>query len=411
MKQRKPARITILLLAILLVCFFVPSYALAASTRSNDNHTDTDDYCLRAHDVTIGLSEFQNQSRSELESDIIAASAFDFLIRDTANETGEFVPITSGYSVNFSNLVEAATSTGYSVTVTLPAITLSEPSRITFHVYVVDDLPQPRTVHYVFESGTAEHTLPADVTALLPAEESLLSGSTVTPSGAFSPVRDGAGEWTFSGWTPDSIALSDSDGTFTGTWNWTQLPVYNVTFSFVSGTPGRALPDGVLAKLPAQTTGYDGDVFTAPETFRAYHMTQGTWRFHGWVAVSQTISGGDITFTGEWRWHRIKTSTPSADSTATPPPTSTPESTPTATPISVAAVISPSQQQPPAEPPELISSDTQVPAANNTTGGTAQMVIATVLTALVATQAFAIVGDLKVLKWYNAKKAARRIGA
>ena len=408
MKQRKPARITILLLAILLVCFFVPSYALAASTRSNDNHTDTDDYCLRAHDVTIGLSAFQNHSRSELESDIIAASAFTFLIRDTANETGEFVPITSGYSVNFSNLVEAATSTGYSVTVTLPAITLSEPSRITFRVYVVDDLPQPRAVHYVFESGTAEHTLPTDVTALLPAEESFLSGTTVTPSGAFSPVRDGAGEWTFSGWTPDSFALSDSDVTFTGTWNWTQLPVYNVTFSFVSGTEGRSLPDGVLAKLPAPTTGYDGDVFTAPETFRAYHMTQGTWRFHGWIAISQTISGGDITFTGEWRWHRIKTST--ADATATTAPTATPETTPTVAPIT-AATVSTSPEQPPAEPPELIPSDTQVPAANSTAGGTAQMVIATVLTALVATQAFAIAGDLKVLKWYNMKKTARRTGA
>lgn len=39
------------------------------------------------------------------------------------------------------------------------------------------------------------------------------------------------------------------------------------------------------------------------------------------------------------------------------------------------------------------------------------MVIATVLTALIATQAFAIASDLKVLKWYDAKKAARRTGA
>ena len=45
------------------------------------------------------------------------------------------------------------------------------------------------------------------------------------------------------------------------------------------------------------------------------------------------------------------------------------------------------------------------------TGGSAKMVIATVLTALVAAQAFAIASDLKVLKWYNAKKAARRAGA
>jgi len=411
MKQRKHARMTAILLAILLVCFFVPSYALAASTRSNDNHTDTDDYCLRAHDVTVGLSEFQNQSRAELESDIIAASAFAFLIRDTANETGEFVPITSGYSVNFSNLEEAATSAGYSVTVTLPAITLSEPSHITFRVYVIDDLPKPRTVSYTFESNDAGRTLPEGVYAQLPAEETILSGNSVTPSGSFTPVRDGAGEWTFSGWTPESITLSDSDVTFTGMWSWAQLPVYNVTFSFVSGTEGRSLPDGVLAKLPAQTTALEGDVVSAPSTFRAFHQTQGTWRFHGWVAGSQTIAGGDITFTGEWRWHRIKTTTPAADATATPTPTSTPETTPTATPTTAAAAISAPPEQPPAEPPELIPGDTQVPAANSTTGGTAQMVIATVLTALVATQAFAIAGDLKVLKWYNMKKAARRTGA
>ncbi|MEZ4508912.1 MAG: hypothetical protein R2881_04480 [Eubacteriales bacterium] len=120
------------------------------------------------------------------------------------------------------------------------------------------------------------------------------------------------------------------------------------------------------------------------------------------------IAGGDM-FTGEWRWHRIKTST--ADATATPAPTSTPETTPTATPTTAAAAILLLPEQPPAEPPELIPSDAQVPAANSTTGGTAQMVIATVLTALVATQAFAIAGDLKVLKWYNMKKAARRTGA
>ena len=35
------------------------------------------------------------------------------------------------------------------------------------------------------------------------------------------------------------------------------------------------------------------------------------------------------------------------------------------------------------------------------------MAIATVLAALVATQAFAIASDLNVLKWYNAKKAAK----
>jgi len=406
MKRRRHNRMTTALLAILLACLLLPASALAVSTQRNDNHTDTEDYCLRAHDVTIGLSAFQNQSRAGLESEIVSAAAFTFLIRDTASETGTFVPVSSGYSVDFSNLTEAASSSGYTITVTLPAITLSEPSRIHFRVFVTDDLPQPRTVHYVFESGTAEHTLPADVTALLPADESILSGTTVTPSSAFSPVRDGVGQWTFSGWTPDSIALSESDVTFTGIWNWTQLPVYNVTFSFVSGTPGRALPDGVLAKLPAQTTALDGDVVSAPPTFRAFHLSQGTWRFHGWNGTSFIVSGQDVAFTGVWRWHENKAAvTPEAEPTATPTPT------PTATPFAAATVSPPSPAQPPDPLQEQIPNDMQVPAANNTAGGTAQMVIATVLTALVATQAFAIAGDLKVLKWYNAKKAARRTGA
>lgn len=401
---------TTALLALLLACLLLPVSSLAASTRSNDNHTDTDDYCLRAHDVTIGLSEFTAKSRAELESEIVSAAAFAFLIRDTANETGLFVPVTSGYSVDFSNLAEAATASGYIVTVTLPAITLSEPSRIYFRVFVTDDLPQPRTVQYEFTGGTAEHALPAGVLMQLPAEETILSGTTVTPSDAFSPVRDGAGAWAFSGWSPESVTLSDSDVLFRGTWVWTALPVFNVTYTFVSGTPGRALPDGVLAKLPAQTTALEGDVVSAPPTFRALHLSQGTWRFHGWTVSSQTVSGADIAFTGTWRWHENKaTVTRSAEPAITP--TAEPTAPPTPAPFA-AAVVSPSfPGQPPDPSVEQIPNDKQTPAANSTAGGTAQMVIATVLTALVATQAFAIAGDLKVLKWYNAKKAARRAGA
>jgi hypothetical protein len=405
MKQKRTRLLTLALPAILLVCFLLPASAFAANGASNDNHMDTADYCLRAHDVTVGLSEFQNQSRAELESDIVSASAFAFLIRDTANETGTFVPISSGYSVDFSNLTEAATSSGYTVTVTLPAITLSTPSRIIFRVFVTDDLPKPRVVQYEFTSGTPEHTLPTEITALIPAEETILSGTAVTPSGAFSPVRDGVGEWTFSGWSPETVTLTDSDVLFAGTWVWTALPVYNVSYTFVSGSSGRTLPDGVLAKLPAASTALEGDIVTAPAEFRALHLTQGTWRFSGWDIGTRTVSGADITFTGEWRWHENKPAiTPTTAPIATPtvPPA-------TAPPVAAAAVSS--SPQPPFTPPEIIPDEAQVPAANSTAGGTAKMVVATVLTALVASQAFAIAGDLKVLKWYSAKKAARRARA
>ena len=403
MKRRKPTLLITALLAILLVCFVLPSSALAASGKSNDNHTDTDDYCLRAHDVTIGLSEFPGKSRAELESSITSASAFAFLIRDTVSGTGEFEPISSGYTVDFSGLTEAATSTGYVVTVTLPAITLSEPSRITFRVYVIDDLPHPRQVSYVFLSGTADHALPDGVTAQLPASESILSGSTVTPASSFSGVRDGAGMWSFSGWSPNHVTLSDSDIAFTGTWVWTALPVYTVTYEFVSGSGGRALPDEVLAKLPPSASGVDGDVFTPQDSFRSYHIANGVWRFRGWNSASQTIAGGNLTFIGEWRWHENAAVIPSSPkSTATPAPTPAVSNTPAPT------IPSASPEQPQIQVLEQTPNDPPTPKANDSAGGAAKMIIAAGLAALVAAQAFAIAGDLKVLNWYNAKKAAAR---
>jgi hypothetical protein len=390
------------MLALLLVCFLLPSSALAAHRLGNDNHTDTDDYCLRAHDVRIGLSEFFTKSRSELEGDIIHASAFAFLIRDTANATGLFIPTTSGYSIDFSNLNEAVTSSGYVVTVTLPAITMSHSTTITFRVFVEDDTPQPRQISYTFESATAEHALPAGVLSLLPANEIRLSGETVTPSATFPAVREGAGMWSFSVWTPESVTLADSDVTFSGAWVWTALPAYTVSYTFVNGSSSKALPSGVLDKLPAAKTGVDGDVITAPNTFRAYHTQEGAWRFHGWNQSSQTIAGSNLTFTGEWRWHKNKVATPS------PTPVLTPSSSPTAAPTIAPTQSAPSPKIPAISILEQTPSDPQTPLSGGSTGGTAQMAIATVLTALVAAQAFAIASDLKVLKWYNAKKAARR---
>ena len=403
MKRANRISLAAIALAILLVCFILPSSALAASSMGSDNHTDTDDYCLRAHDVTIGLSEFSGKTRTELESDIVAASAFAFLIRDTVSDTGLFEPITSGYSVDFSGLSEAASSSGYVVTVSLPAISLSTPSVITFRVFVVDDLPHPRAVDYAFISGTAEHALPDGVTAQLPAGESILSGETVTPASSFTSVREGAGMWTFSGWSPDHVTLSDSDVTFTGTWIWTPLPVYTVTFTFVCGTSGRTLPDSVLSKLPVSTTGVDGDVFTPPDSFRSYHMVEGTWRFHGWNFSSQTVAGGNLTFVGEWRWHWNSV-------VITPSPTATATSTPTPTiAITPAPTLPPSSPEPPSiQVLEQTPNEPPTPTTSGAAGGTARMIVATALAALVASQSFAVASDLKVLNWYQAKKAAAR---
>lgn len=411
MKRYKPILRAILLVAIL-ACLLAPSSALAATGMSYDNHTDTDDYCMRAHDVTIQLSEFTTKSRSQLESDIISASAFAFLLRDTANPTGMFVPFTSGYTVDFSNLVAAASTSGYVVTVTLPAVTLFSPSQVSFRVFVEDDTPQSYSVTYAFVSGTAGQSLPAGVLVQTPASASVLSGTTVTPASTFSNVRDGAGRWTFSGWSPASQSVTEGDVSFIGTWNWTVLPIYAVDYRFVSTSSGHSLPSEVLAKLPSDTSGVDGDVFSAPSSFHSVEMGGGYWRFQGWTANSQTIAGADIVFTGSWRWHANSysaTNTPEPSESmlpiATPAPSMTIFPTPTLeTPAPTQAVIQVLEQT--QENPPPTSGGSAGGGAGEATIG--QVAAAGCLSVLVATQAFAVAGDVKVLNWYKAKKASLR---
>ncbi len=406
-KRFRPIMLTATLLAVLLTCVFAPSTALAATGLSNDNHTDTDDYCLRAHDVRIGLSEFSTKTRGELEHDIVSASAFAFFYRS------DWSAVTSGYTVNFSNLEEAVSSAGYPVTVTLDAVSMSAPSHITFRVFVVDDTPTPTPsypVTYAFVSATPEHTLPDGVLSQLPAEETAGEGETITPSFSFSAVRDGTGEWTFSGWLPESQAVADPGIAFVGSWSWTELPVYTVSYTFVSGSDGRALPAAVLAKLPSDSSGVQGDVFTPPETYRSVHIGYGVWRFKGWDISSRTIEDENITFTGTWRWYY---SAPSA--TDSPEPTSSePPATPTLAitpqPTLVPDTPLPSESAASAiQAVEQIDNNTPATPTGGPTGGLVKMLIAATLSVLVATQAFAVVSDLKVLNWYNAKKAARRM--
>ncbi len=407
MKRFKQAICSLLLPAILLACLVIPASAFAASGLGNDNHTDTDDYCLRAHDVSVGLSEFTSKSRTQLESDIIAASAFTFYYRSDWNT------VTSGYSVDFSALTDAVSSVGYPVVVTLDPISMSSSSYITFRVFVVDDTPASYDVSYSFESGTSGLTLPSGVQSLLPSGSTAVSGSTVTPSADFSGVIEGAGKWTFSGWSPASVTIDSSDVSFTGTWVWTAFPVYTVEYRFVSDSSKYSLPQSVLAKLPASTSGIAGDVFSAPN-MSSVSASGGIWRFSGWDTHTQTINNADVVFTGTWHWHAYtsgsSSATPSPSPVGSPAATQTPEPTQSAEPLSTetqeisAASIQVLEQVNDSVPPP-----TAAAAAPDNSISPVQAAVAAALAALVATQSFAVASDLKILKWYQAKKAARRV--
>ena len=408
MKRFKPIRIGAMLLVMLLVCLFAPSAALAATGHSNDNHTDTDDYCLRACDVTVQLSEFSAKSRSQLESDIISAASFEFYFRSN------WASVTSGYSVDFSSLTDQTTSSGYVVTVTLPAIAMSTPSQVSFRVFVTDDT---HSVSYFFVSNTPGMGLPPDVLTQQPAAARAAEGAEITPGDSFHTVRDGAGVWSFAGWSPASQTVGTSDLSFYGGWVWNALPVYSVTYRFTSATSGKTLPSHVMSSLPLDTTGVNGDVFTVQSSYHSVRADGGYWRFSGWNATTQTIHDSDITFTGSWRWRADSTTgastpepTPSITPAAeTPQPTATPTLTP-ATPVPTMPEILVLEQ----------TNENQTPGANAANGGAgtgggagagilaAKAAIAAALGGLVATQSIAMAGDIKVLNWYKLKKATAR---
>lgn len=410
MKRFNTIRMAAMLLVTLLAFLLAPAASLAASGMSNDNHTDTKDYCLRAHDVTIQLDEFSTKSRSQLESDIITASNFQFRIRDDTISFSLWAYFSGSYDIDFSALTNAVTTSGYVVTVTLPAIALSTPSQISFRVFVEDN---SHTVSYFFISNTEGRSLPADVLTQQPAATNANSGDVITPDASFSSVSDGSGVWTFTGWSPSSQTVDSSDVSFYGGWSWSSLPVHSVHYRFVSTSSSHYLPSAVLAKLPSDSEGVEGDVFTAPDSYHSVEMDGGYWRFVGWDTVSQTISDSDIVFTGTWRWRAYSTSAYEA-----PEPTIS-ASPALETPLpSVTPTLMPETSAP--TPLEILvleqANDDNTPQANvSANGGAGAAIVAAQVTAagglgsLVATQAFGMVGDFKVLDWYNRKKAARRV--
>ena len=92
-----------------------------------------------------------------------------------------------------------------------------------------------------------------------------------------------------------------------------EVPVgqYKVTYVFESDTPGKALPQRVLDRKPADAQYVDGTVVTPKTSFSDvageggngnYSETDGYWLFQGFDADSKTIQSGDVVFTGKWKW-------------------------------------------------------------------------------------------------------------
>ena len=106
---------------------------------------------------------------------------------------------------------------------------LTKPNLITFTFKIKK--PETYKVTYSFKSGTSEKSLPAEVTALLPATTSgHANGENITPaqpSKTSVDIKDKDGKklgtWNFAGWSPTSATINNADVSFVGTWNFTPV--------------------------------------------------------------------------------------------------------------------------------------------------------------------------------------------
>ena len=117
-------------------CIILMSLPVYAASTGEEHHMDTS-YCMRVHDVTVGLKELKGKSESEKASIVESASGYVFYIwiRYPFNK-GQRV---YDYETDFSQVDWAAGGT-YTVTVYLPERAQGESSSISYYLTIIDDL-------------------------------------------------------------------------------------------------------------------------------------------------------------------------------------------------------------------------------------------------------------------------------
>lgn len=125
---------------VFMLCFFMAFTVPAqAASSGSERHEDTQDYCLRAHDVTVYMSELQGLDAGQKKALVENASGYAFYTwRITYRAWADRVSGSGDFSgVNWDQ------EGSYKITVRMPALTEENDSVITYTLTIVDDLPEP----------------------------------------------------------------------------------------------------------------------------------------------------------------------------------------------------------------------------------------------------------------------------
>ena len=132
-----------------------PVFAAERGDYHHDYAKDTQDYCISVYDVNLTLSEARGDAAS-WQALIISTAAPEFRIRNSAHAWNDWERLAyTELTFDFSAFAPVPSAEGYPIQVSAPAITLQEPSSITFLVYALHRFPvglfqrQPSRCHAV----------------------------------------------------------------------------------------------------------------------------------------------------------------------------------------------------------------------------------------------------------------------
>lgn len=133
------------------------------------------------------------------------------------------------------------------------------------------------TVTYAFTS-TSDKPLPDEVTALLPAAQTLAYGTVLEPAApSATSWANIEGEWRFNGWNVKKETIV-GDLTVTGTWTY-HAREYKAAIKFPAN-----LPEAVRKMHPSDAGPFirDGQVCAPAPLEKAVVLSEGVWLFEGW---------------------------------------------------------------------------------------------------------------------------------
>ncbi len=125
---------------VFVLCFFMAfTMPIQAASGGTEHHEDTLDYCLRAHDVTVNMTELQGLDDGQKKALVENASGYAFYTwrilyrawQERVSGSGDF----SG--VNWEQ------EGSYKITVRMPALSDGVVSEVSYTLTIVDDLPEP----------------------------------------------------------------------------------------------------------------------------------------------------------------------------------------------------------------------------------------------------------------------------